>query len=63
MSGQAHYSENFEADINGWWEPTCACGKRLGVFPDAETACDALMQHAYEAGFIDGRAAAKERRR
>jgi hypothetical protein len=45
-----HYSADFYANDEGWWEAVCNCGANLGVFPDAETACDALMQHAYEEG-------------
>ena len=47
-----HESLEFETNGEGWWEPVCTCGARPGVFPDAETACDALMQHAYEAGVL-----------
>ena len=51
----AHYSESFEQNGEGWYEPVCSCGAKPGVFPDAETACDALMQHAYEAGILTER--------
>jgi hypothetical protein len=44
-----HYSVDFYEEAS-WWEAKCNCGANLGVFPDAETACDALMQHAYEEG-------------
>ena len=50
-----HYSQVFEETADGWYKPVCSCGKKVGAYPDAETACDALMQHAYEAGFLDGR--------
>lgn len=49
-----HISDEFE-EKDGWWEPTCACGATLGVFPDVETAADALMEHAYEQGILDER--------
>jgi len=51
----AHYSVEFEQNAEGWFEPKCSCGQQLGVFPDAETAADALMQHAYEQGVLDER--------
>lgn len=44
-----HHSIDFYEHAD-WWEATCNCGANLGVFPDAETAADALMQHAYEEG-------------
>lgn len=42
-------------DDDGWWKPACCCGKELGIFPTAEDAADALMQHAYEQGILDER--------
>lgn len=54
MSGSAidcaHYSVEFGESDDGWWIAVCSCGANLGVFPDAETTCDALMEHAYEEG-------------
>ena len=53
---RSHYTrEGTFNDRGGWWEAICDCGAKLGVFPDAEEACDALMQHAYEQGVLDGR--------
>jgi hypothetical protein len=47
----AHYTVTGSFnDEGGWWEAVCECGENLGAFPDAETACDALMQHAYDEG-------------
>lgn len=55
----AHYSENgFEEDESGFVAPKCACGWKCYPCPDIETACDALMQHAYEAGILTARRAA-----
>lgn len=51
-----HYSAGFEQNDEGWYEPECNCGWKFGPCPDAETAADALMQHAYEQGIIDQRA-------
>jgi hypothetical protein len=48
-----HYSVEFEQNDEGWWLGRCHCGADLGFFPDAEDACDALMDHAYEAGAAD----------
>lgn len=50
----AHYSERFEENGEGWWVPRCKCGWKGGSYPDAEDACDALMDHAYDAGLHDG---------
>lgn len=36
---------------DGWWHARCTCGLDLGVFPDAETGCDALMDHAWDAAY------------
>lgn len=41
-----HYSVDFERNDEGWWPGRCVCGADLGMFPDAEDACDALMDHA-----------------
>lgn len=46
-----HYSDEFEPNGDGWWNARCVCGwSQGGVFPTAEDACDALMDHAYNAG-------------
>jgi hypothetical protein len=52
---EPHYSVEFEENAEGWWQPSCSCGKALGIFPTAEDACDALMQHSYEQGILDER--------
>ena len=46
-----HYSVDFVQDHQGWWQGRCNCGRDLGVFPDPEDACDALMDHAFRAGY------------
>lgn len=48
-----HLSVDFYENDEGWWEPRCACGWSFGVVPDAETAADALMQHARERALIE----------
>lgn len=53
MAVSDHYSVDFVQDHQGWWQGRCNCGLDLGVFPDPEDACDALMDHAYEAGTAD----------
>lgn len=58
MKGQAHYTESFEPDAEGWWRARCVCGRELGVFPTDEDACDALMEHAYEQGILDAKVSA-----
>lgn len=51
-----HFSVDFEDEQDGgWWRPLCNCGWEGGLFPGAEDACDALMQHAYEQGILDER--------
>lgn len=50
-----HVSDEFYENDEGWYEAKCSCGTTLGIFPDPETACDALMEHAYEAGMNDAR--------
>lgn len=42
-------------DEDGWIVATCTCGATFGPCPDAETATDILMDHAYEAGLTDGK--------
>lgn len=48
----AHISEtgSLEPDEDGFYWATCACGDHAGAFPDLETAVDALMAHAFDAG-------------
>ena len=46
----AHYSVEFERDGGGWWPGRCQCGWDGGMYPDAEDAADALMDHAFAAG-------------
>lgn len=46
-----HYSVDLYPDDEGWFHARCNCGwEAPGVYPTAEDACDALMDHAYEAG-------------
>ncbi len=40
-----HYSIGFW-EFEGWWPAECVCGWDGGVYPSAEDACDALMDHA-----------------
>lgn len=54
MTG-VHVSKDFAKVVNGWWYARCACGFRRGPFPDAETACDVLMGHAFAVGEKEGR--------
>jgi hypothetical protein len=56
-----HYSVGFERDDEGWWLGRCHCGWEGGMYPDAEDAADALMDHAYACGVADAadRAGAK----
>lgn len=35
---------------DGFYEVNCTCGAHACGFPDAETAIDFLMEHAYEMG-------------
>lgn len=44
-------------DADGWYFARCQCGFEQGPFVDTAQAIDALMEHAYERGFADGRAA------
>lgn len=46
----AHYSVEFERDGKGWWPGRCLCGWDGGMYPDAEDAADALMDHAFQVG-------------
>jgi hypothetical protein len=50
-----HFSVDFERDDEGWWPGRCNCGADLGVFPEAEDATDALMQHAREQGYLEAK--------
>lgn len=51
MKPVSHYSVDFFSDDAGWWSGQCQCGADLGAFPTAEDAADALMEHAFDAGF------------
>lgn len=50
-----HFSIDVSPNDEGWFEARCDCGWNGGMFPDAEDLCDALMQHAYEQGWIDAK--------
>lgn len=52
-AADAHYSVNFEENDEGWYVPECQCGWTWAPVPDAETAADALMEHAYVQGVRD----------
>lgn len=43
-------------DGMGFLNALCSCGYRCQPCPDEDTCIDALMQHAYEAGTLAGRA-------
>jgi hypothetical protein len=46
-----HQSHNFgQEDSDGFVTPRCECGWTFGPVPDPETACDVLMEHAFNAG-------------
>lgn len=45
-----HYSVGLEANDEQWFPGRCSCGVDLGMFPTAEDAADALMDHAFSAG-------------
>jgi hypothetical protein len=54
----AHYTvDGLEQDERGFFVPKCACGWECFPCPDEDTATDALMQHAYEAGILTERKA------
>lgn len=55
MSDKQHFSVDLFEDDNGWFPVQCECGWRGGVFPTAEDACDALMQHAREQGYLEAK--------
>lgn len=44
----AHFSTDFFEDDGGWWPARCHCGWDGGMFPAAEDAADALMDHAQD---------------
>ncbi len=48
-----HYSVALEPDDEQWWPGNCHCGVSLGMFPTAEDACDALMDHARQEGYAE----------
>ena len=48
-----HLSTDFYKNDEGWWVPACECGWSSGPVPDAETAADALMQHARERALLE----------
>jgi hypothetical protein len=50
-----HYSTEFERDDEGWWPGRCVCGWDGGMYPDAEDAADALMDHAADAARKDAK--------
>ena len=56
-----HYSMDLVPDDDGWFMAECSCGWKAGMtggkYPTAEDACDALMDHAYDAGVKDAQAA------
>lgn len=54
MTRVQHMSDGFYENDEGWYTARCTCGAKLGVCPDAETAADALMNHAYLVGLSDG---------
>lgn len=47
-----HYSLDLEPDDQGWFTAKCNCGWEAVGYPTAEDTCDALMQHAFEAGLV-----------
>lgn len=53
-----HSADNYEDD-EGWTIARCSCGIEWGPVPDAETATDVLMEHAYGAGVRAGQVGAK----
>lgn len=48
-----HYSVDLTENDEGWYIGVCNCGWGGALYPSAEDACDALMDHAYEAGVLD----------
>jgi hypothetical protein len=41
-----HATAELVRNDEGWWPALCFCGWDGGLFPSAEDAADALMQHA-----------------
>lgn len=50
-----HYSVDLNENDEGWFIGVCNCGWGGAPYPSAEDACDALMDHAYEAGVADAK--------
>ena len=42
---QAHYTDTFEVDDDGWWNVKCACGWTDDPHSDAGDAADAYGDH------------------
>jgi hypothetical protein len=59
MSGTDHYSMDLAPDEEGWWPGRCKCGWDGGMYPSADDAADALMDHAYTEGAADTADAAR----
>ncbi len=52
MAAEPHITASgIEPNEEGWFIPRCQCGWKWIACPDAETAADALMEHAYEQGY------------
>jgi hypothetical protein len=52
VSEPGHYSVALEPNDEQWWPGKCNCGYDAGMFPTAEDACDALMEHAFAEGYV-----------
>lgn len=48
ISQPEHYSVALKANAEEWFPANCSCGWQGGIFPTAEDACDALMEHVYD---------------
>ena len=48
---QAHQSLTRQDD-EGWYVAICTCGWDYGLLPDAETATDFLMGHAFHQAIV-----------
>ena len=48
-----HFTNDLTENAEGWWPAVCECGWQGGMYPSPEDAADGLMQHAYEAGWLD----------
>ncbi len=57
-----HVTIRLEENDEGWWEAICQCNWYGGLFPTAEDAADALMDHAYTEGIEDTLELAKKAR-